>query len=116
MFVTPPAVVKAQKRYLLVKKWLFRAVRISLLLQIKVPVAWSLAEITSIQSDIGLILSRHIFFGENGLGWADGHTSAAVNAGIGVNIKELAPHGIILLRRNDTIYRTNFDTVTLAGA
>jgi hypothetical protein len=101
---------------LLKKRSALRAVWIPLLLQVKVPIARPLAEIAGIQGDVGLILGRDILLGEDGLGRADRHTSAAVNTGIWVNVKELAPLGVILLRRNDTIYRTNFDTVTLAGA
>jgi hypothetical protein len=63
-----------------------------------------------------LVLVGYIFFGKNSFGRANRNAGAAINAGIGVNPEKRAPLWVAFRAGDDAIYRTNFDTIALAGA
>jgi len=90
--------------------------RVSLLFQVEVPITRPLTEIFGVHLDVGLILGRHVFLGEDSLWRTNRHASAAVNASVRINVKILAPHGVTFVPRDNTVHRADFNTVTLTGA
>jgi hypothetical protein len=88
----------------------------ALFVQIVIPIAGTFEKIIIVPFNICFILFRDIFFRKDGFGRANRDTSAAINAGIGINPEIGPPFGIIFRAGDNAVYRADLYTVSFACA